>query len=587
MSVGVARLRTWNPEALESAADDLEASRRRLDDITGDLNTAVRMLEQGWEGDAAVAAVGSIRTQARVGADLVDALRVVRRSMHAAADALPAAKALLARAEDLATEYGLVLTDTGVQPVGAAASDELRAARFNVRAMIRQALEAADDADRDAAHAVRAALEPGAGQMTAREERDLIEDISLHDVPVGTSTAAVAHWWASLSPTAQALMLRRHPDRIGNLDGMPYDIRVEANRMNITDAVSDARGEERELQARLDALTAEIDTEVEYRGMGQALVDTRAALAACQERLAMYENLLTETTTGYNAAGNRVPLEGHQVVVFDPANGRFAEIVGSIGPRTDNIAVLVPGTGANVLNMDGQYDRALDFVTSRYVNPPGSLAVITYLGGDLPQQVIFEAFETHYALDQADGLARFTAGIDNPTDASVTVAGHSYGGSVVGAAEAAGMHVDRILHIESAGAGPGVAAIDDYAYLDTDRYSMTAPGDPITLAQGTSVGPLGHGSDPDALDNVVRLETGLVDHLDRSSDLLQGGAAHSGVFTPGSTAWRNILNVMTGGEVMLYTEPGWVQSSPDRLLVDDFRYPMEDPTFQPPTLDIE
>jgi len=221
MSVGVARLRRWNPEALESAEDDLEASRRRLDDITGDLDTAVRMLKQGWEGDAAVAAVGSIRTQARVGADLVDALRVVRRSMHAAADALTAAKALLARAEDLATEYGLVLTDTGVEPVGADASDGLRAARSNVRAMIRQALEAADDADRDAAHAVRAALEPGAGQMTAREERDLIEDISLHDVPVGTSTAAVAHWWAGLSPTAQALMLRRHPDRIGNLDGMP------------------------------------------------------------------------------------------------------------------------------------------------------------------------------------------------------------------------------------------------------------------------------------------------------------------------------------------------------------------------------
>jgi hypothetical protein len=203
----------------------------------------------------------------------------------------------------------------------------------------------------------------------------------------------------------------------------------------------------------------------------------------------------------------------------------------------------------------------------------------------MPQEV-FDAVATHYALDQADGLARFVAGLDNPSQVPVTVAGHSYGGSIIGAAEAAGMRADRILHIESAGAGPSVVGIDDYTYPESDRYSMTAPDDPIHFAQGTSIGPLGHGSDPDALQDVVRLETGLVDHADRGSDLLRGGPAHSGVFTPGSTAWRNILNVMTGHDVMVYAEPDWVTTVVGHDVVTEFQYPMEDPDYTPPTQEI-
>lgn len=105
MTLTVSRLRSWQPAQLEGAADSLEVSRRRLDSTVGDLSTAVRMLQDGWDGDAAVAAVGSMRTHVRTGTELVETINMVRRTLHAAADALAAAQALLERARALAAEY--------------------------------------------------------------------------------------------------------------------------------------------------------------------------------------------------------------------------------------------------------------------------------------------------------------------------------------------------------------------------------------------------------------------------------------------------------------------------------------------------
>lgn len=589
MSLTRARLRAWNTAALEDSAAQVESVRRRLDATTGDLGSAVRMLENGWHGDAAVLAIGAIRTQARVGSDLGEALLMTRRTLLAAADALTAAKALLAQAEALAEHHGLVLTATSVEPVGAGETAEQWEVRREVRAMLRTALRAAQEADRDAARAVRAALE--AADLTPGEERDRVDEIGVHALPVGRSPAAVAMWWRSLSPAAQALLARRDPLLIGNLDGVPYEVRMAANQLNIGHTLRAADAESTALEAQI----ADLNTRWQSQGLashGYPDVGLLSELTGLEERLAdarnlreMCDRLLTEPTNSLDGAGNLVPIEGHQVVVFDPDRGRFAEIVGSIGPDTRNIAVMVGGTGTNLFTMDGQYERAWDFVGDPR-NVDGGLAVLSYLGGPMPQQVAFDAFDTSYATAQGDELARFANGIDKPAGAAVTVLAHSYGGSVVGAAEAAGMHVDRVLHVESAGSGPGVVSIEDYAYPDTDRYTMTAPGDPILYAQGTSVGPVGHGSSPGNLDGVVELETGRVDHDDPRTALLRGGPAHSGVFVPGSTAWENMYSVMTGGDAMLYTEPTWAEPDPTSVHVEEFRYPMEDPSYKPPTYDV-
>ncbi|GIG26019.1 alpha/beta hydrolase [Cellulomonas denverensis] len=373
-----------------------------------------------------------------------------------------------------------------------------------------------------------------------------------------------------------ALLARMYPGMVHNLDGVPLTTRIAANRVAITAALAEA-------DAQITRTLAEIEREDD----AGRLLALRVELAQLRRDRDWYDQLLTEQIKTIDADGAEVPRVGHQVVLFDPAAGRFGELVGYAG--APNVAVLVGGTGTNLGNMDGQFERAWEFVDEGSPD----LAVITYLGGPMPQSVLvrdqsvpdqrsFEAFDSAYALSIAPHLASFANGVKAVTGATITVAGHSYGGSVVGRAEVAGMVVDRVLHIESAGAGPGVGTTQDYAAPDTPRYSMTAPGDPITLAQGTGIGTvLGHGLDPDELPGVTQLETGRVDRNDPYSGVLSGPASHSGVFESRSDAWANILAVMIGGEVTVWTDPTVFIGS--GVTDEHYTYPMQDPGFVPPT----
>ena len=203
-----------------------------------------------------------------------------------------------------------------------------------------------------------------------------------------------------------------------------------------------------------------------------------------------------------------------------------------------------------------------------------------------------------------------------PTTADVTVLGHSYGGSIVGSAVAHGLQADRVVHVSSAG-----TYVAHPAAGGPQVYSMTAPDDPIQLAQGhdlrdapqhlaqlsppalapaaaalgfglQAVVPrqqIGHGADPDVAPGVVRLDTG---RYDDSCRLVRG---HSEVFTPGTTAWRNLLATMTGRPVQVlepvlwrtHLEPwsvevdgGAPRFEPPRYVVD--RTPWSDPYYVAP-----
>jgi hypothetical protein len=82
-----------------------------------------------------------------------------------------------------------------------------------------------------------------------------------------------------------------------------------------------------------------------------------------------------------------------------------------------------------------------------------------------------------------------------------TVIGHSYGGATVGVADREGLEADRIVMIESAGAGRGVFSMGDYHESETgrhiDHYTMTAPAtssgcpikhlDPPSTTQGSGM----------------------------------------------------------------------------------------------------
>lgn len=258
---------------------------------------------------------------------------------------------------------------------------------------------------------------------------------------------------------------------------------------------------------------------------------------------------------------------GRQLLHFDPdqngGRGAWAELVGSIDERTETVGVLVAGGGAHIEsdNFWKYYRRAADLVDES----DGRLAIVVWAAGRFPKGWLLGAL-SHFNASLGEGLALFSHelraeiarihGSDN--DVRLVVAGHSFGGAVVGTAERYGLDADVVFHIASIGVGK---VRDPYDYPDPERprYSMTAPGDLIGYVQGVPTPPgLGHGPDPDTFRCVTELPTGRfpTDPLaideggrplgDRAGQIISGVSSHSDVFVRYSDAWWEIYRVFTG-----------------------------------------
>lgn len=257
--------------------------------------------------------------------------------------------------------------------------------------------------------------------------------------------------------------------------------------------------------------------------------------------------------------------ESRQLLHVDPdanrGRGSWAELVGVIDERTEVVGVLVPGSAAFVAheNFDKYHQRAADLVDQS----DGRLAMVVWAAGTFPRGWIQGAM-TRYPRALGRGLALFShelrAELDrrHGPDVSVVVAGHSFGGAVVGAAEGFGLEADVVLHIASAGMGQ-VRDPYDYPEPARPRYSMTAPGDLISYVQGVPGPPgFGHGPDPDSFRCVTTLPTGnlpddpqLHDEFGsplggRAGEPIGGVSSHSEVFIRYSDAWWQIYRVFVG-----------------------------------------
>jgi hypothetical protein len=284
-----------------------------------------------------------------------------------------------------------------------------------------------------------------------------------------------------------------------------------------------------------DALTAEQDHLKQLQAGGDA-----GAISASQRKIALYQDIL---------ANNR------QILRFDPAgNGRIAELVGNIEPGTRNVGLFVPGVNTRMDNFQSYADLGKSLVAA---DPSGRTAMVVWADGVFPQNAVTQGPDASYAQTMAPGLKSFgdelrgQVNAQTGGDATITAIGHSYGGATVGLADQQGLAVDRVLHVESAGMGHGVWSPADLpaSQAGVQRYSMTAPLDPIVIAQGNAWGAewtgIGHGADPDTFPGVTDLATGH----DAAGDTQWGLSAHSGVLKPGSDSWENIYGVLTGGQL--------------------------------------
>ena len=278
-----------------------------------------------------------------------------------------------------------------------------------------------------------------------------------------------------------------------------------------------------------------------------------SAIAANRDKIA--EALLTEKDPRRIALYQDILANHRQILKFDPAGGgRIVELIGDIQPGTRNVGLFVPGVNTSLDNFQSYADLGKSLVAA---DSTGRTAMVVWADGDFPQNVTTQGSSASYARAMAPDLTAFSDELHQQiadhagSGVLVTGVGHSYGGATMGLAETMGLNVDQVVHVESAGMGNGVWSPSDLPASQTGmhRFSMTAPLDPIEIAQGNapfdSLTGIGHGADPDTFPGVTDLETG------RAADgsQLWGLSSHNDVLKPGSDSWNNIYGAITGGTV--------------------------------------
>ena len=147
----------------------------------------------------------------------------------------------------------------------------------------------------------------------------------------------IADQLAAMTPAQRGGSSTEFPHQVGNTDGVPWDMRVAANRTNIAQAILD-----------------EPD----------------------RERVAFYRTLLAEVDDPAGG-GHRVD---RQFLAFDPARASLIELNGNL-TAAKSVAVLVPGMNTTMEGSAANTATARRFVAAAR----GDVAVITYLGGPFPR----------------------------------------------------------------------------------------------------------------------------------------------------------------------------------------------------------
>lgn len=363
--------------------------------------------------------------------------------------------------------------------------------------------------------------------------------------------AQVADVLAGIPAEELAMLAALFPTVVGNLNGMPFEHRISANRVRVADALHQARAQRPEVAAAAVVDPPAVGSEGGYDPDQEA---AQLRLLDLDARIEQYELLLSEPTLDYgNPAGPPWPdYRGRKVVYFDPSgDGSWAELVGTINAETDSVGLLVPGVGTDAADMYNQSNTATTFV-EQAASEDEQLAMIVWAGGDLPDSAL-TAFTDDYAEALGEPLVDFSYAVRQEIDdqspqgaVPVTVIGHSYGGLTVAMSGVLGLAADNLVFVNSPGVGGGVGpmGIEDSAGLGGyETFAMRVPWDVVPYG-----GSIAHGLPATSIDGVVVLDTGVyADGTEISG--LSGG--HSGVFDVGSTAWENMLAVLLGTPILL------------------------------------
>ena len=307
-----------------------------------------------------------------------------------------------------------------------------------------------------------------------------------------------AEWWNGLSPQEQSNYLATYGTEIGAMDGLPSEVRHEANMAVLRQQAADGDQGAQDLLNRIDG----------------------------------------------SRGGATDPSQHLYLLGYTPQDGGTdaMAIVAISNPDTaDNVAVFVPGTGSTVADIGSNIDRMDDLkAQSELIDDEASTSTIVWLGYDAPNNLP-AASGAGPASDGAPALREFTHGLrashEGAGGANLTVIGHSYGSTVVGHADrdgTGGLGADSIIVAGSP--GMGVDSADELSIDSGSLWTAMADDDPIRFTPGWI-----HGTNP------------VNEGFGGTRISNDGASKHSGYWDADSESLRNQGYIVTGNDQMVTT----------------------------------
>ncbi|MFJ9840959.1 alpha/beta hydrolase [Kitasatospora sp. NPDC101155] len=428
----LASLRDAKPADLYTAAEAYDALSKAFHQHVNDWTsgTADRVHGSQWTGPSATAAIpvlDGLTTKMRAA---VTEVGLIGKGIRDCADAMTLAQGELTQALFEAQTKGFTVSDTGAVSWPASTNPyqapdweaKQKAAADEISKQIAKALSDAAEADTSLAgmlnlFAGHAKDKSGLDEKTASADAymDQFGDASnpmwqrnmpLKDAP----PTEVNSWWKGLGPQGRQWFLSHHPEVLGNLDGVPAEVRDQVNRKHLEDLMGSIRGKKpQELNANEKALLA--------------------LYGPIDARLSQHKGDPPIYLLGLGSEG-----QGRAVLSF--GNPDTATDISSYVPGiTTTMASLGPGENDGT----NEAENALNLYRAASGKAPAgrSVASIVWLGYDSPGADLGAA-STKAGKDGAPAYARFMSGVRASHEGTqlphVTSVGHSYGSYLVGQA---------------------------------------------------------------------------------------------------------------------------------------------------------
>ena len=459
-------IQQWESAPLQTYAAECDSNQRKLQSVGEALASPLNSLT--GSGQTVKAAKAALRKQITAIEKEVNFLISSAEIASEGAQGINEVRANADDAKQLAQSWNMTIDSSGNVSIDAAQVKRLKKAGKNIldiKYMVDTAQKRVNTALTQAQKLVDslsqklASLEAGTFDNHVHYSTTIKSRPTLP--PAGASAQENASWWSSLSDDDKQWMINQHPDIIGNLEGVDYTSRNQANRIMLPRLQKQAKEE-------LDAFVAKMNPHMSGPEFEEFM------------RLSARVKALDEIDKTLKRDSDGVP---RFLMQLDASGPNILAAVSQNNPDdADHIGVIVPGMTTSVAGSIQEYDghaKVMREAAEKAAGPGQKVAMVEFFGYDAPPGVL-EASNTDMAQAGAKKLSGFLTGIDaarehGAGDAHITVAAHSYGSTTAGIA--ATLVGDGVIDdlVQFGSPGSGVQDVAEFHVPEGHTYVSAAP----------------------------------------------------------------------------------------------------------------